>query len=225
MFDLNELDKLMQNTADIICKDIASAQGIREEEYVMLVESTLIEPWIIAIDAGAIPTIRIDSKYILRIIMEPDAKKRTKMKMGLRRLLALTFSKIHRMHRTLALVPLAESIALKEGAKKFVRTMFPEKIHYTIPDVHFIISASASVTVTDPITNMAVTLNGDNISLLTKQAKQKLVNLLASNEYFAKVQEEKNSAVEISKYEEKPSTIKLTTNENDEDKVGYEYDS
>lgn len=180
MTDISQLSSILQSTGETIARDIAEAQGLACDFVVTL--SKLEEPYTLAIEAGNPPTLIIDRDYIAKVMFTDDDKERKKLIKKLRRDIAQLVSKIPRMQRTLAIVPIAQAIALSKEAKRLVKTAFPERVIYKIPDHLLDIQSVYSVTVREITTNQSVTLTGPNESYLRAKAIAQLTQLVAMNQ-------------------------------------------
>lgn len=214
-----ELQKILQSAYSSIVEEIALVYELTSEDYVFQVDSTLAEPYVIAVDAGYPPTLRVDTGWLSRAIFTDDPKERKKFQKSVRYKLTLAVAKIPRQQRTLALVPLAQSIAMAQDAKKFVRTMFPDKIHFHIPDGHLQITTTITVHAREVTTGMSVTLSGTNESHLRTKAIAQLTSLVQDSEILEQMVTEQNF-----KPIYPPSRI-LISSSPDEDDIKYEYDS
>jgi hypothetical protein len=218
MNDLKQLHKILQTTATDLCHDIADAQGLDLDAFVISVDSTLVEPYVVGIDAGYPPILRIDTAYIGQSLFIDSPRERKAYINAVKRKLSLAISKIPRQQKTLALVPLGQAIALRQDSRKFVRTLFPEKIHFTIPESHLQISTVITVTAREVTTGMTVILSGANESYLRTKALAQLTSLVQDSEIFLDTVEQETFIPE-----EAPAKI-LITSSPDEDNVKYEYD-
>ena len=113
---------------------------------------------------------------------EADDKLRSKANNRIRRLISRAVEYIPRMQRTLAIQPIADIIAVKEGMKRFGKSMEPDRIIYRIPENHLTVTTSFTLTVTEHFTGQSVTLTGDNESLLRAKAIAQLTQLLSMSE-------------------------------------------
>jgi len=215
MSNFSDLQGVLQTTANSLCDDMASAMGIKQDEYIIQVDNSLLEDYVIAIDAGFPPVVRVSIGYMAKSLFIVDDKERVRYMKALRRKLSLAMSKVPRQRRTLALVPIAESIALMADAKKFVRTMFPDKLHFKIPDNHIQTTVTITVTVREYITGMEVSLSGTNETYLRSKAIAQLTSLVADSEVLEQTLDHQKSV-------ELPATI-LISDSATEDNVRYEY--
>lgn len=219
MNDLKQLQQILQKTASDMCKDIAEAQGLDSDSFVISVDSTLVEPFVVAIDAGYPPTLRVDTAYIGKSLFIDNPKERRQYISAVKRKLALAISKIPRQQKTLALVPLGQAIALRQESRKFFRTAFPDKIHYTIPSSQLEVTTTITVSAREITTGMSVTLSGANESYLRTKVIAQLTSLVQDSEIFLDSAEVHNFVPE-----QPPAKI-LITDSPDEDNIKYEYDS
>jgi hypothetical protein len=219
MSQLSELKQVLQSAYGSIVAEIAHTYELTPEDYVFSVDSTLSEPYVIAIDAGYPPTLRVDLGYLATSLLLDDDKARKKFQKSIRYKLTLAVAKIPRQQRTLALVPLAQSIAMAQDAKKFVKTMFPDKIHFHIPDGHLQVTTTITVCAKELTTGMSVTLSGTNESHLRTKAIAQLTSLVQDSEIL-----EQMVTVENFKPVYPPDRILISSNP-DEDNIKYEYDS
>lgn len=200
MTDIAQLQSILQNTGETIARDIAEAQGLPCDFVVSITK--LEDPYTIAVEAGNPPSLIIDRDCISTILFTDDEKERKKLGRKLRRDIAQMVSKLPRMQRTLAIVPLASAIAMSKEAKRLVKTAFPERILYKIPDSHLEITSVYSVTVREITTNQSVTLTGPNESYLRQKAIAQLTQLVAMNQVLQE-QLDKESFIA----EDKPAKI------------------
>lgn len=219
MSQLSELQKILHSAYTPVVAEIASTYELGSEDYVFQVDSTLADPYVIAVDAGYPPTLRIDTGWLSRAIFTEDDKERKRFQKSVRYKLTLAIAKIPRQQRTLALVPIAQSIAMAKDAKKFVRTMFPNKIHFHIPDGHLQVTTTITVCARELTTGMSVTLSGTNESHLRTKAIAQLTSLVQDSEILEQMVTE-----ETFKPVYPPSRI-LISSSPDEDAIKYEYDS
>jgi len=215
VIDLEQLQKVFQSTGEGMVRDIAGAQGLNCDFVVSV--TPLNSEYSIVIEAGYPPVITIDSGAIMSALVNNDDKERGKSQRKLRRDIAFAVSKLPKMQRTLSIVPLAQAIALAKEAKRFVRTAFPEKVIYRIPDSHLDIQSTVTVTVREITTGQSVSLSGKNESVLRAQAVAQLTKLVAMNEYLQTQLEQESFVPEY-----KPSKIMISTDDRGTD-VKYEY--
>lgn len=214
---LPDLLKIFQATAQSICNDIASAQS-QKNPFVVAVGH--IEEFDIAIIAGYPPTIQIDPEFISKSIFIEKELERKRHNKRFRRLLSLAISKLPRMERSLAIQPLAEIIAIKDGMRRFAKTNHKDLLVHTIPPHHLKIDELYTVSVTEITTGQNVTLSGDNQALIREQAISQLTLLVSQSETLAKQLEE-----ESYNPEPKPSLIQMKINQADNIEVKSDYDS
>jgi len=219
MSQLSELKQVLQSAYAGIVADIAHTYELTSEDYVFSVDSTLAEPYVIAIDAGYQPTLRVDLGYLAKSLLLDDDKERKRFQKSIRYKLTLAVAKIPRQQRTLAIVPLAQSIAMANDAKKFVRTNFPDKIRFHIPESHLQVTTTITVHAREVTTGMSVTLSGSNESYLRTKAIAQLTSLVQDSEIL-----ENMITLENFVPVHQPSKILISSNP-DEDAIKYEYDS
>lgn len=217
MNNLSELEKILQSSYGSIVSEIAHVYELTPEDYVFIVDTTLLEPYVIAIDAGYPPTLRVDAGWLAQSLLLDDDKARRKFQKAVRYKLTLAIAKIPRQQRTLALVPIAQSIALAADAKKFVKSMFPDKIRFSIPEGHLQVSTMITVCAKEITTGMSVTLSGSNESYLRTKAIAQLTSLVQDSEILEHMIENENF-----KPIHPPARILISSNP-DEDNIKYEY--
>ena len=188
---LPDLTKILQAAGEQVVKDIVNAQGIKGD-YLVSVEN--LPDYDIAIKAGYPPELIISYSLLLEAIFNQDEKIRKSAKKKFRSVLARAIAKLRVMERSLALQPMAEIIAVKHGMSKFVKSNFPEKLVYRIPDNHlrFSIQHNVTVTVTETYTGMTVTLVGDSESYLRAKAVSQLTQMLQMHDGLAEELEKEN---------------------------------
>jgi len=211
MSNLVDLQKILQSTGEGIARDIAEAQGL---DCDFVVSVTPLSEYAMVVEAGYPPTLTISSDYILSLVSSDNTKK---AKSVFRRKMSRMVSLIPRMERSLAIVPLAEAIAMQAEAMKIVKTAFPQKVIYKIPDSHLEITSTYSVTVREVTTGISVTLSGSNESLIRARAISELTSLVSMNESLQKELEKEAFVPEI-----KPSAVSMSSNPS-EDMVTYDY--
>lgn len=214
MSDLTELQKILQSTGESIARDIAEAQGLSCD---FVVSVTPLTEYAIVIEAGYPPTMTISSDYILSLISSDTEKDRKKAKMVLRRKLSRMVSLIPKMERTLALVPIAEAIAMQAEAMKVVRTAFPQKVIYKIPESHLEIKSTYTISVREISTGISVTLTGENESVTRAKAISQLTSLVSMNDILIQKLSDEAFVPEI-----KPSAVSMSANPS-EDMIKYDY--
>lgn len=210
-----EMLKVLSATVEGIVSDIATAQ---DADCDFVVSVSPIDEYVLTIIAGYPPTLVVDSSFVMSIILEPDEKKRHTLTTVLRRKLSLAVSRLPRMQRTLAIQPLAEAIALKQEAQRFVRTAFPNKVlPVHIDESNLEIKTQITVTVREVQTGMSVTLTGLNESILRARAISQLTTLIALDDAL-------REKVTDSQYRPEPKPSAISINKNlSEDKVTYDY--
>lgn len=206
MNELSQYQQILQATAEKLVKDSYNVQGLKCSYSVQV---QVMSEYDISVLAGYPPSIVISTNFLHSGIFEEDDRKRKKNISKIRALISRAVSYLPRQQRTLAIQPIAEILAVKEGMRKFGKSMFPERFFFRIPDKDLFISRHITITMSEKNTGHSVTVQGYNEDELLSQARARLTNLVAASDYAEKMK--KNE--ELNNMEIKPKAIHLKEHE------------
>ena len=158
---------------------------------------------IIIIKAGSVPTVFISQMYIMACIASSKEANIPSLRDSIER--ALEY--LPKMMHTLALVPVADAIALRKDSKRWYKANIPNLIKQY--DDRYL-EYSFSVTVSDRITGTSVTRNGMNVEDIKQKAKTDLIKLIQENEEMDEMREIVEEVNRVKKLEVKPNEVSLT---------------
>lgn len=195
------LEQVINELADKIC----SKRGFRTP-YQLIVKPELPmdahgNERIVIIKAGNPPVICISRIYIEACFSEKFAGPR------LRDTLERALEFAPKMYHTLALVPIADAVALRKDLKRWKRANIPN-LNTVIDDRFFEITYS--VTVKDTVTQTSITRNGSDVNEILKEAKYSLSRMIIQDEEMQEYRERLEEERKVKELEVKPNEVSLS---------------
>lgn len=159
---------------------------------------------ILIVKAGNPPIICISRIYVEACLLNKDKNANIP---HLRDTIERALEFLPKMHHTLAMVPIAEAVALRHDSKRWARSVVPD-LRTMLDDKFF--TVEYAVTVTDTITNTSITRKGKDLKEITDNAKRDLSRMIIEDEEMNKYREEREELERVKQKEVNPNEISMS---------------